>query len=598
MVVKRIERITSIIVLAMILLVGCRSSSFKRPFADKHSTSVVSIPPKPASPSKSDGDDTNIGEQDLALQNATVETSDLGVVQTSFIRPAEMTFQEEMDSDVAANLNEIEIGDDEPQERNDVVSDDQDAIEQDSAGTKLAASAVKPNEVTGNAKMYLQDVLDSVANHFPLIEVAIGELDSAEGKQFSQFGQFDTRLEGYSISQPVGFYKTYQNGVSISKPLYQGGSVYGAYRIGDGQFEPWYGERETNEGGEFKVGFDMPLIKDRRTDQRRTAVQVATAQRDQVAFNIDGRLIAIEREATAAYWNWVASGLIVRAEEEILELAKSRVDQIRNRVELGALPKVAEIDNQRFIAKRENDLFKAQRKLQSAAIKLSLYLRDTDGEPIRPGIDWIPMDFPKSETIDEQSIEQCYQTALSNRPDFQELDAMRREACAELAYAENLTLWKLNAKGFAGQDLGAPASAKGDKSPFELQAGLYAEVPVQRREGQGKILAAQGKLVQIEAKQRFVANKIEIEIRDAASALNVAYDRIETSRKNLELTLQALDLGRVAFEAGKIDLIELNIYETSVFDARQQLVEAEFEYFTALVIFETASQAKADFVVR
>ncbi len=44
------------------------------------------------------------------------------------------------------------------------------------------------------------------------------------------------------------------------------------YRIGDGDFAPWYGERETNEGGEFAVGAALPFWKDRVIDKRRAEI--------------------------------------------------------------------------------------------------------------------------------------------------------------------------------------------------------------------------------------------------------------------------------------------------------------------------------------
>jgi outer membrane protein TolC len=42
-----------------------------------------------------------------------------------------------------------------------------------------------------------------------------------------------------------------------------------------------------------------------------------------------------------------------------------------------------------------------------------------------------------------------------------------------------------------------------------------------------------------------------------------------------------------AFEAGDIELLALNIYESSVADARLQLLEAHFKYFTSLAQYKT-----------
>jgi len=158
----------------------------------------------------------------------------------------------------------------------------------------------------------------------------------------------------------------------------------------------------------------------------------------------------------------------------------------------------------------------------------------------------------------------------------------------ELQYARNLTRPKIDFKGFAGQDLGARASSKGDKSPFELNLALMAEMPVQRREGFGKIQTARAKIQEIGAKQTFVQDKIKAEIQDAASAVNAAYDQIVQSKKNLQLTEESLRLGKVSFREGDIDLISLNIYETSVADAELELQDAYFKYYFFSTVYRTA----------
>jgi outer membrane protein TolC len=445
----------------------------------------------------------------------------------------------------------------------------------------------------GETELTLVAVLESVASCYPEIEIAIGEIESAQGKVLSSWGEFDSRFAAQSISQPLGFYQNYQNGAGLGRPLFGGGEVYGGYRIGDGNFEPWYGERETNEGGELKAGFSVPLLKDRAIDARRSALFAASANRDGVSADVSSRLLQFQRFATQAYWDWVASGRAVDVQQQLLGLAMQRVKQIDERVEKGDLATIAQIDNQRFIAKRETDSIKARRQLEKASIKLSLFLRDPNGSPIIAQQDWLPAAFPVPVQIGESQREMDISTALTIRPELQTLNAARREAVIDLQYANNLILPKLDMKGYAAKDLGAPASSKGDKTPFQMQVGLYAEVPLQRREANGKIQIAQGKLTQIDAKCRLTSDKIRAEIQDAASAVNAAIEQIEQSRKNEELARRSLVLGRQSFDEGDIGLIELNIYETSVADAELQLLDAQFKYFYYRAVYETAIRGTA-----
>ena len=155
-----------------------------------------------------------------------------------------------------------------------------------------------------------------------------------------------------------------------------------------------------------------------------------------------------------------------------------------------------------------------------------------------------------------------------------------------------MMLPKLDAQLLASKDVGAQASPKGDKTPFELEVGLYGELPFQRREARGKAVSARGKLSQIQTKRDFVANKVVAEIQDAHSALDAASQRITRARKNVELAYQTQTLGRAQFDAGDLDLIDLNIYEQSATDAELQWILEQGDFFKALADYQAAMAAE------
>ncbi|MFT7630759.1 MAG: outer membrane protein TolC [Mariniblastus sp.] len=439
-----------------------------------------------------------------------------------------------------------------------------------------------------NLQISLVQVIESVKQCYPEVDIAIGEIETANGKLLASWGEFDQIFSAHSVSQPLGFYQTYRNGAGLSQPLYGGGEVYGTYRIGDGDFEPWYGERETNEGGEFKAGFSLPLLKNRAIDLRRAKLLAAGLQRDQVESNVQSRLLLFQRFATQAYWDWVAAGQAVRVQEEIFRLAFARVVAIKERVLSGDLAPIAQLGNDQLITKRTNDLIKAQRILDKTAIKLSLFWRDEACQPVIATKEQLPKTFPQSFEISTEQLRTDVASALSQRPELVELNAARQEVDVDLQYGQNLMLPKLDLKGFAGQDIGGAASSKGDKTPFEFQIGVLAEVPLQRREGLGKIQSARGKATQIDAKIRLTSDKIRAEVLDSASAVNAAFAQIQQSRKNVGLTRQVLELGRFSFEAGDIDLIKLNIFEANLADAEMQLLDAQYKYFFYRATYETS----------
>lgn len=435
----------------------------------------------------------------------------------------------------------------------------------------------------------LEDVLLSVENHFPLLIAAAAEQQVADGKLLAAQGAFDLQAKAATINQPLGFYQNYRAGAMLNQPLYNsGGYVYGGYKLGRGDFPVWYKDRQTDGDGEYAVGFGVPLLKDRQIDKRRAELFQADLTSQAVEPMVRTQLIFFSRDAAYAYWYWVAMGQMIQVARNQLQLAEARVQTIALRVEKGDLPKIASIDNDRFIAARQTKLIEANRKFQAASIKLSLFLRTPDGQPYLPDVSQLPQDFPPLADFSDANFSGDLAEAIAARPEIRELDLELEKINVEMAAAENQMLPKLDAVLEASKDTGTPSSPSEDKTPFEMEAGLLAEVPLQRREGRGKFRAAQGKQAQLMAKREFVVNKITTALQDAYSAILNAQERYEQAVINKRLAIRSLEIGRDQFQAGDIDLIVLNIYEQAEAEAELQVIDAEAEFFSALADYRAA----------
>lgn len=450
------------------------------------------------------------------------------------------------------------------------------------------AVPAEPGAQDPAAALALSDVIQAVYESYPLLEAALREREIAAGKELAAWGEFDTGLKASSQADALGYYKRYRTALKLDQPLQGGGSLYGGYKLGRGSFSSAWYDQQTNRGGEFSLGIAVPLLKDRLIDKRRSGVSQAALARQAVEPAVQAQLLEFVREGSQAYWYWVATGQALQANQRLLQLAQDRVQQIEQRVDSGDLERIARIDNQRLIALRQTKVIEAERKLQMAAIKLSLFLRTPDGQPLLPDAELLPERFPAAAPPELERMQRDIQTALGSRPELVELDLLLRKENVELAQAENLLRPKFDALLEASQDVGDAVFEKDSKGPFQLEAGVYGEVPLQRREARGKIAAARGKLAQLRAKREFVADKIAAEVQDALSALEAAYAKIEQASTNLDLGRQALALGREAFDAGDIDLIVLNIYEQAVADAGLAWIEAQAEYFAAAADYQAA----------
>ena len=128
------------------------------------------------------------------------------------------------------------------------------------------------------------------------------------------------------------------------------------------------------------------------------------------------------------------------------------------------------------------------------------------------------------------------------------------------------------------KDVGLPTQ-KGDKTPYQLEAGLLFSVPLQRRKAKGKITSVEGKIAQWHAKRQYASDKISIEVQAAVIALDMAFQAVIQAREAIRLNEEMQRFETIKLEKGDSDFLRLNLRETATFDARVAEVESLLRYF-------------------
>lgn len=438
------------------------------------------------------------------------------------------------------------------------------------------------------APLPLEQVEVSVIDQFPLVLAAVQEAQVVAGKQQAARGAFDVKLVAESLNMPQGYYKNYRHLVKAEQPTFAGGALYGQYRVGDGTFQPWYGERETNEGGEFKLGLAASLLRGRAIDERRAEIFRTNLQAGAVDPGIRQQQIESLLLASYVYWSWVGAGRMYITTEGLLKVAEERNRGLARQVELGSLPRTEVLQNERLIATRQAKLVEARRKLQGAALKLSLFLRNEYGDPVVPTIKQLPTEFPPILDPRLKTLEDVITDALDRRPELQLVQIDRQLVDIDLQVSENELLPNLTAVMETSKDVGGPASSKRDKTPFELEAGLLFDVPMQRNKAQGKIQTARGKMTQLTLKQQYTVNKIVAEVQDAQLARVAAFDRVSKTQQSARLARELVQAEYRSFELGNSDLLRIAIQEAAELDAQLLEIEALQDYFQAQAQYQAA----------
>ncbi|MEI8213473.1 MAG: TolC family protein, partial [Planctomycetota bacterium] len=430
--------------------------------------------------------------------------------------------------------------------------------------------------------LLLSDVIASTYRSFPKIEIARLQAGVARGETTTALGAYDVRLDYYSINQVLGNFENYRNGVVLSRQLWWGGYALAGYRIGRGNFEPWYQERPTDKAGEFRVGWIQPLLQGRAIDPHRVELFQANLDRQAVGPEIQQNVLEASLDASYVYWKWVEAGNVLRAQEQLLRLAERRNQGLQTLFERGLSTRQELAINAQTISERQLKVYESRLKFRDAAFKMAIFLRDETGDPMLAAPDWLPSDFPRIPEVPDVAFDIDFLAAQERRPELALIQIDLQKLRWDLELARNQMLPTVDFNIQAAQDIGAPASKANDKGELMLESGLSGGVPIQRRKARGKIDATLAKLQQTEQKRRLQLNKIEVELRTARNNLGIAREMVVRSEQLMRETMQTLDYFRRDYAAGNRDFLFLLQQEVKATEAEIKLLDAEREFFMSL----------------
>lgn len=437
--------------------------------------------------------------------------------------------------------------------------------------------------------LQLSEVLDSVRSNHPLLAAAGTAIERAEAQVLAADGAFDPRLEVDATDVVTGRYQstTVDSKLRVLTPML-GITPFVGWRIGRGAFPDYDEKLRTLEGGELQVGASMPLLQGLRIDRPRADRSKAAIARRVATAEVGQRLLDVMRDASFAYWEWVAAGHRVDVRRSQLALALERGRQIDQAIERGNRAPIEALDNARLIAARETLLVNAERDQRRASLELSLHLRGADGVPIVPDSRQRP-DLPEQPGALplEVDLDAAVARGLRQAPRLKELGARSDIADVDVALARNLTLPRLDVSAVASRGLGGVDPTLPDRSELALGIGATLEVPIGMRTARGALASARADQRRIAADQQFAADRVAVEILAAHADLVAAKARSRLAARNGELAEQLAAAERTRFERGDSTVVLVNLREEAAADAAAQAVDARADVMRARARFTT-----------
>jgi outer membrane protein TolC len=429
----------------------------------------------------------------------------------------------------------------------------------------------------------LDAVLASVDASHPGLEAADRKVEAAQGRRLAARGAWDPRLLVRGRWAPVGYYDNGQVDALVRQatPVW-GIQAYAGYRIGWGDYPIYKGQLETLSAGEVRAGIEVPIWKDGPIDARRAGVAKTRALASAADCERAASRLELGNAAADAYWTWVAAGQEVEIQRDLLGVARERDGRLREQAELGSIPEIVLVDNERLVLDRQAKLVFASRAFAQATLELSLFVRDDQRNPVRADHERVPAAIAPV-AVDLPAEDSDIQHALDRRPELCRLRREREAAEVELKLARNQRAPTVNAQGFVAQDFGTgPATL----APTELGVGLFFEMPLALREARGDYRAARAEARRVDAQLRGLADRVAAEVRQSRVDLLAARERVELARRQVEVAETLAAAEREKFRQGASDLVIVNLRELAAADAARLEVEAR----------AAAQKARADYL--
>lgn len=469
-------------------------------------------------------------------------------------------------------------------------SQEQKAIDKQK-NNKLMMETLSKKEVRNSDKnrkiLKLSDVIGNVESNFPLLAVAMQDLMIARSEYTTAEGAFDSGIRTSSTSA-TGYYQNQRFDTIIEQPTpVNGTSFFAGYRMGRGDFAPYYGERATNRLGEVRAGARVPLLRDRAIDKNRAGIQQAEIGLRLADLSVVQQKIEIYRNAMLRYWDWIASVEKLNIINNIYNIAKDRQEQIEKRVKAGELPKIEAVENKRIVLQRKAQQVSAEQSMIAAANELSLYLMTPENKAYVPGVTEIPDDpFLQLEEDENKELNQKIMEALEKRPELQRIQAQKEQNRLEKELAKNLSKPGIDFVFAVSQDFGAGSQTL---SRPELEASLVLNVPIRNKTQEGKIDGANAKNNKLDAQEVFLRERIGADIKNISSFLEMTKERVILSSREVELSKEIETAEWKRFQMGEGTLILVNIREQTTAEARIREIDSLSDHKKAYVNFKAAT---------
>lgn len=466
------------------------------------------------------------------------------------------------------------------------------------AQTELSFEEFRERYVSEGEKVFLRldDALELAMQNNLGLKVASFGPRIAEENYLASFGTFDPAVfgtvgfEDRLEPQPSRLFGTETSSEDTGnyslgmRKVWQTGTVTEA-TFGNSRFRsnsqvfdpnPFYQATES-------IDISQPLLRNGWPDFVLAEVRSTRVLRRQAMDDLLATEVATLAEVRRAYWRLVVAFENLRANEQSLELAKQFLDDVKKKLDVGAVAELEKTRAESEVASRREAVILSRTEIRDAQDALRLLI-DPENNLVAD-IDLRPVD--RAEFVEPKiSRLDAIRVALTMRPDLMSLRKSIRAQNIAIVRAQNQTLPIVDLVGtFATNGLSsAPGEAIDRASALQditYAGSLQFEYPLGNRRAKHEL--KREKL----SKQQLVRQLHQAEYR-ALEGVKRSYRGVTTAAKRIVTTREALRFARERLKGEDAKYKEGAATYLDVFQAQRDLTTAEVNLNRAIVDYRIA----------
>jgi outer membrane protein TolC len=411
------------------------------------------------------------------------------------------------------------------------------------------------------------DIIKSVIDHFPLIEEAELKYKSAKEDVVTNEGAFDHKLTFKSRNRIEDKYDNQYFETSIERQTSLGGlGLIAGHRQGRGNFPYYDGKYVTSGAGELFAGLTMPLLRDFKTDEFRTELQISNFKSKAQKAELEIKLNVYIHKALSLYYKHLFNNQKIKIRKEILEIAEKRQEMLEKKFKAGDIEKLKIIDNQRSVDKRKDELLKAEIEWIDSKTQLELFLKDPTGNQISLTKDLLPVDDIKP--VNKEIIN------LNTLPQVSLIDQEIKVINAKKELYEQSKLPGLKVEVLGSRELSA-------NRPYDqeaLQVGLKFDIPFENRKAKGASLSSEYKFLALKKQRDYLEQNLLQQYTFSHEGTKLSQIRWQVVSNEYQETLKLSLAEKTKWEQGASDLYIVNLREQDTADAEIKKWNVWYEY--------------------